>query len=172
MAVVVSWAWPQPLLHHVQRNAFINGVNAEAVPQALGAGVGAVRNASCGDDLLDPAKARRAAPGPEQRPGLDAPLYLAQTVHQVEGVEQLGRHRHRPVRPAPALLEALENDHLASQVDPVGGQRQGLGDSAAGGLQHAAEGAHLTRDQGRYRNFPLTGPACELLPRSRVTVIL
>ena len=58
-------------------------------------------------------------------------------MHQVEGVEQLGRHR--PVDAAPALLEALKDDHPAGQVNPVGGQRQGFGDPAASGLQHAAK---------------------------------
>ena len=33
---------PQPLLHHVEGDAPADGLHAEAVPQALGAGVGSV----------------------------------------------------------------------------------------------------------------------------------
>jgi alkylhydroperoxidase family enzyme len=73
---------------------------------------------------------------------LAAPLRLAHAVHEIELVEQPGRHRHGPVDAAPALLQGLEDDRLAGEVDPLGGQRQGLGDAAAGGVEQAAERAH------------------------------
>src|ERR671917_1368830 len=44
----------EPLLHHVQRDAPGDGLHAEAVPQALGAGVRTVGDIRSGDDLLDP----------------------------------------------------------------------------------------------------------------------
>jgi hypothetical protein len=63
-------------------------------------------------------------------------------VHEVELIQQPGRHRHGPVDAAAALLQALEHDRLAGEVDPLGGEGQGLGDAAAGGVEHAAERAH------------------------------
>ena len=47
----------------------------------------------------------------------------------------------RPVDALAALLEGLEHDRPAGEVDALG-VAQGLGDAAAGGVQHAAEGAH------------------------------
>src|SRR3954451_13703502 len=55
----------EPLLHHVEGDALADGLHAEAVPQALGAGVRAGRDAGGGDDLLNAAEAGHAAPGPE-----------------------------------------------------------------------------------------------------------
>jgi hypothetical protein len=70
-----------------------------------------------------------------------AALRFSHAVHEIKLVEQPGRHRDGPVDAAAALLEALEHDRLASEVDPLGGERQGLGDAAAGGVEQAAEGS-------------------------------
>ena len=69
-------------------------------------------------------------------------------MHQVERVEQLGRDRHGAEDARAPLLQALEHDDAARQVDALGGQPEGLGDAAAGGVQHAAEGAHLAPGLG------------------------
>ncbi len=49
---------------------------------------------------------------------------------------------------APALFQAFEHHHAAGQVDLPGGQDQGFKNSAAGGVQGGAEGAHLARGLG------------------------
>ena len=49
--------------------------------------------------------------GGETRIGLL--LCLADAVHHVQGVEQLGRHRHDPIYSPPPLFQALEDDDLA-----------------------------------------------------------
>ena len=54
--------------------------------------------------------------------------------------------RNGPVDAAAALLEGLQDDGLAGQIDAGGRERQGLGDPAAGVMQDEAEGAH---GQGR-----------------------
>src|SRR4051794_36702603 len=55
----------------------------------------------------------------------------ADPVYEVERVQQ-GRGRgHAAVDPGPALLEALEGEHAGREVDPVGGERQRLGEAAA-----------------------------------------
>jgi hypothetical protein len=53
---------------------------------------------------------------------LAAPLGFSDPVHEVELVEQPGRHRHGPVDAPAALLQALEHDRLAGEVDPLGRQ--------------------------------------------------
>ena len=40
---------------------------------------------------------------------------------------------------------------LEAAADALGGQPEGFGDAAAGGVQHAAEGAHLARGSGQRR---------------------
>ena len=62
-------------------------------------------------DLLHPPEGRHAAPRPKQRLSLAAPLRLPDAMHQVEGVQQLGRHRHGAVDTLAALLQALEHDN-------------------------------------------------------------
>ena len=71
-----------------------------------------------------------------------APLQgLPEAVHQVELVQQPRRHRHGPIDAAAVLLEGLEHHGLAGQVDMLGRERQGLGDAAAGGVQHGTQKA-------------------------------
>jgi len=140
---------PYHLLHHVEGNAPADSLHPEAVAKALGAGVGAIRDARCGDDLLHPPVGRHATPRPQQCLRLPAPLRLPDAVNQIEGVQQLGRHRHGPVNTPAALLQALEHDDAPRQVDLLRRQSQGFGDPAAGCVQHAAEGAHLARGFGR-----------------------
>ena len=108
----------------------------------------AVRDACGCDHLLHPPPGRHAAPRPEQGRCRPAPLCHADAVHQVEHVEQFGGHRHRAKHPRASLLQALEHDHPAGQVDLPRGQGEGLGNPASGGMQHAAEGAHLARRPG------------------------
>src|SRR4051812_33743067 len=59
------------------------------------------------------------------------------------GVQQLGWHRHGAEDALAAFLQALEHHHPAGQVDLPGGEGQGFGNPAAGGVQGAAKGAHL-----------------------------
>src|SRR4051812_35063349 len=101
----------QPLLHHVERDTPADGLHPEAMPQALGAGVGAAGDACRCNDLLHPPEGCHAAPGPEQRFGLAAPLRLTDAVYEVERVQQLGRHRYSAVYALAALLQALEHDN-------------------------------------------------------------
>lgn len=60
-------------------------------------------------------------------------------------VEDAGGHRHGAVDAGPALLQALEDDDPGVEIDPVGGERQRLGDLAAGVGEHEAQGADLPR---------------------------
>lgn len=60
----------------------------------------------------------RASPRPRR-------LGLADAVHQVEGVEQGGRHGHGLEDAATALLEGAEHQDAAGEVDAVGGQGEG-----------------------------------------------
>ena len=66
-------------------------------------------------------------------------------MHQVEGVQQLGRHRHGAVDTLAAFLQALEHDDSPRQVDLLRRQGQGFGNPAPCRVQHAAEGADLAR---------------------------
>ena len=47
-------------------------------------------------------------------------------MHQVERLQQRGRHRHGAVDAAAALLQALEHELARGEVDAIDGQRQGL----------------------------------------------
>jgi hypothetical protein len=88
--------------------------------------------------LLHAPVRRHAAPRPERRlrrPAAAA-LRLAHAVHHVEHVQQLGRRRHRPVHAAAALLQALERDDPARQVDLLRGEGQRFRDPAASRMQH------------------------------------
>jgi hypothetical protein len=60
-----------------------------------------------------------------------------------------------------ALLEGFEHHRPAGEVDAIGGERQGLGDAAAGGVEHAAESAHRPGRMGRdsEEGGPLVRPA-------------
>lgn len=69
-------------------------------------------------------------------------------MHQVEHVEQLGRHRHSAEHARAPLLEALEHDDPARQVDLPGRERQGFRNPTPGRVQHGTEGAHLARSLG------------------------
>src|SRR5829696_7546396 len=80
----------EPLLHHVEGNAPANGLHAEAVPQALGTGVGAIRDARRGDDLLHAPERCHAAPWPKQHLRLPTPLSLTEAVHHIKRVQQIG----------------------------------------------------------------------------------
>lgn len=70
---------PQPLLHHIQCDTSADGLHAEAMPQALGAGMRASRNACHCNDLLHPPEGGHAAPRPKQRLGVAAALRLPDT---------------------------------------------------------------------------------------------
>ena len=62
--------------------------------------------------------------------------------------------------PPPALLQGLEDQGPASEVDVLGRERQRLGDPAAGGVEHTAEGAHRPgrlRGGGKERSALLGG---------------
>ena len=48
-----------------------------------------------------------------------APLRLAEAVHEVELVQEAGGHRHGPVDAPAALLEGLEHDRPAGEVDAL-----------------------------------------------------
>src|SRR4051812_47592747 len=104
---------PEPLLHHVEGDAPADSLDAETVPQALGAGVGTVRDTRRCYDLLHAPVGCHAAPWPKQRLRLSTPLRLPDAVNQVEGVQQLGRHRHSTVNTLAALLQAFEHDDAA-----------------------------------------------------------
>ena len=80
---------------------------------------------------------------------LAAPLGLAHAVHEVELIQQPRWHRYSTIDAAAAFLQALEHDRLAGEIDPLRGQRQSLGDAAAGGVEHAAERAHRPGGLGR-----------------------
>jgi hypothetical protein len=45
MAVVVTFGVAEPALHQIEGEALADGRDAEGVPQALGAGVGGIREA-------------------------------------------------------------------------------------------------------------------------------
>jgi len=94
--------------------------------------------------LCDYRRERRAKP----RLGVAAPLRLPDAMHQVEGVQQLGRHRHGAVNTLAALLQALEHHQAPRQVDLLRRQGQGFGNAAASCVQHAAESADLARGLG------------------------
>ncbi len=66
-------------------------------------------------------------------------------MHHVEEFQELGAHRHGPVDPTAPLLEGLEHNDLARQIDSAHGQCQRFGQPAAGIVQDVAERADLTR---------------------------
>jgi hypothetical protein len=141
MAMVVSWAWPS---HFCTRF----GGDAEAVAETFRRGVRAVEPGSLHDGV-DGTPAGHARPGPEAvaAPFAALGLPLADAVHQVEGVEQGRGHRHGAVDAALPLLQALDHQHAGGEVDAIGGQRQRLGEAAAGIGQGHTQGAHLTISQ-------------------------
>src|SRR4051812_34024315 len=65
---------PQPFLHHVKGDAPADGLDAEAVPQALRTGMGPVWDVRRCYDLLHPPEGCHATPRPKQRLRLTAPL--------------------------------------------------------------------------------------------------
>jgi hypothetical protein len=144
MAMVVSWAWPS---HFCTRLGDAGG-DAEAVAETFRRGVRAVEPGSLHDGV-DGTPAGHARPGPEAvaAPFAALGLPLADAVHQVEGVEQGRGHRHGAVDAALPLLQALDHQHAGGEVDAIGGQRQRLGEAAAGIGQGHTQGAHLTISQ-------------------------
>jgi hypothetical protein len=78
------------------------------------------------------------------RPFAALGLPLADAVHQVEGVEQGRGHRHGAVDAALPLLQALDHQHAGGEVDAIGGERQRLGEAAAGVGEGHAQGAGVT----------------------------
>ena len=137
----------EPFLDHIKSDALADGVNAEAVPQTFRTGVRPLPYCGRGDDALHLAPSRHAGPGPELlfEPGVALALRLADPMHHVEHVEQLGRNRDRAKNAAPAFFQALEDDHLAGKVDLLRRERQGFGYSAAAIMKDAAEGPDLAR---------------------------
>src|SRR4051812_29298641 len=71
----------QPLLQHVEGNTPADGLDAEAVPQAFGAGVGTIGDARRRDDRLYAPVGRHPAPRPQQRFCLAASLRLPEAVN-------------------------------------------------------------------------------------------
>jgi hypothetical protein len=63
------------------------------------------------------------------------PLHVAAWIEAQTRALAARRHRHSPVDAPAALLEGLEHHRLASEVDLLGGERQGLGHPAAGGVE-------------------------------------
>ena len=161
-----------PLREHVERHARGDGVDAVAVAQALRAAVRPVRDPRRVQDRLDAPPGGVARPGPQEAVGMPfpTPLRLPDAVHEVELVQEAGRRRHGPVDALTALLEGFDNDGLPGQVDPLRRERQGLGDAAAGIVQHGAEGAHRALGLGgcRHEGAPLVGAEVEAVSLSVV----
>ena len=57
---------------------------------------------------------------------LAAPLGLAEALHQVELIDETRRHRDGAVDAPPALLQGLEDERPAEEVDVLGGERERL----------------------------------------------
>jgi hypothetical protein len=70
--------------------------------------------------------------------GLWALLSIPEAVHHVEGTSLPPRHGNGPVDPSTALLEGLQHDDLAGQVNPPRGEGQGFGHPAPGIVQNKA----------------------------------
>ena len=84
------------------------------------------------------------APRPEAHAAAFAApcVQFANAVHHVEGIEQGRGYGHAAKNPGAALFEAFEHQHAGGEIDPVGGQRQGFGEPAAGIRQGHAECPH------------------------------
>jgi hypothetical protein len=63
---------------------------------------------------------------------------------QIEGIEEGGRHWDGPVEAGAALLLACKGEDRRLEVDPIGGEGQGLRGPTAGIQQRLAIGADLT----------------------------
>ena len=115
------------------------------------------------------------APRPQGAVGmpLAAPLGLPEAMHEVELVQEAGRHRHGPVDALAALLEGREHDRPAGEVDSLGGQRQGLGDAAARDVQHYRRGSAPAWPHGPRRgSHPLVGGEIEALAPASCSCIV
>jgi hypothetical protein len=71
-------------------------------------------------------------------------LKLPDAVYQVERVEQGRGDGHAAKNPRAAFFQAFEHQHPGGEVDPVGGQRQRLGEPAAAIGQGHAQGSDVT----------------------------
>lgn len=113
------------------------------MPESLGRGLRAFEPGSFHHPVYG-APAGHSTPGPEAFAAalVTAGLPLADAVHQVEGLEESGRHRHGAEDARAALLQAGEDQHAGGEVDPVDGERQRLGEPAAGIGEGHAERAH------------------------------
>jgi hypothetical protein len=70
-------------------------------------------------------------------------LVFADAMHEIERFEQSRGNGHGAIDAGAALLEALEDQGAGGEIDPIGGERQRLGQPAAGIGQGHAEGAYL-----------------------------
>lgn len=136
----------EPFLHHVEGDAAGDGGDTEGMAQALG-GRGRAGQAGGGHDRMHRPPTGHAGPGPQPggRSTATPALGLADAMHQVQGLEQGGGHRHGAIDPVLALLERGEHQHAAGQVHPVRRQGEGLGQAAARPGQGHAQRAGLAR---------------------------
>ena len=132
---------PHPFRQHVERHCRADRRDPVAVPQALGRCLRPLDVGGRHDRLYVP-PGRRSAPGPE-RPALLPPTGFPDAVDEHQRVDEAWRDRNGPVDASAALLEGFEDHSLAVEVDAGHGQRQRLGDPAAGEVQDLAEGANL-----------------------------
>ncbi len=94
-----------------------------------------------------------------------AALQFADAMHHVERMEQGRGHRDGAVDPTAALLQAFDHQHAGLEVNPIGGERQRLGQPAAGIGQRHAERPHLAVSQLGLAEEDLTLPGGQVLAR-------
>jgi hypothetical protein len=100
MAVEVSWAWPSRFWTWFRGDAGGDGRHAEAVPEPLGCGLGAIEAGGCQDSVHGaPARGR---------------------------VQRAGQGSGHGAVDLPAGMDT------GGEVHPIGGERQSLGEAAAG----------------------------------------
>src|SRR5215208_292761 len=101
-------AWPEPKSPTSARSAGVHRAVSKQKPPATPP-----------DRQDQPVK---PAPSPLCKRALSpaSPLRLPNAVYQIERVQQLGRHRYGAIDAPAALLQALEHDDTARQIDPIG----------------------------------------------------
>ena len=104
----------QPALDQVEGNPFFDTGDAKPMPQPfrrrLRAGDGGL-----GHHLNDPSIGGFQAPGPEPGPRLT----VAEAMHEIERIQEGGRHGHRTVDTGAAFLLALKGEDSGPKIDPI-----------------------------------------------------
>ena len=134
-----------PLGEQIQGDTFVERMDGIAVAQALGDTVGACGDVRLLHDGHHTPPSGGARPRPQRQLEFAPPpasLDFCEAVHQVECIQQGGRHWYGAVHAFAAFFEAFHDDHLVGKIHASGCDVEGFGNTTPGVIQEAAKGAH------------------------------